>query len=117
MVDDSGPEFRYEMDTSDTMMSPAVRAAALKREKAAAAKLARAAGKIAAAARRAEDEKIRAERSAMIAEESARIDLKVAAARCALGIGSYEPNPTSVCLLIESLTSEMRFRLSAKGFW
>jgi len=110
--------FRYEMDTSDTMMSPAVRAAALKREKAAAAKLARAAGKIAAAAaRRAEDEKIRSERSAMIAEESARIGLKVSAARCALGIGSYEPNPTSVCLLIESLTSKMRFRLSAKGFW
>lgn len=107
------------MDTSDTMMSPAVRAAALKREKAAAAKLARAAGNIAAAAaaRRAEDEKIRSERSAMIAEESARIGLKVSAARCALGIGSYEPNPTSVCLLIESLTSKMRFRLSAKGFW
>jgi hypothetical protein len=105
------------MDTSVTTMSAALRGAVLKREKAAAAKLARAAGKIAAAARRTEDEKIRCERSAMIAEETACIGLKVSAARRALGVGSDEPNPTSVCLLIESLTSEMRFRLSAKGFW
>lgn len=106
----------YEMDSTVTM-SAALRGAALKREKVAAAKAARAAGKIAAVARRAEEDKIRAERSAMIAEETARIGLKVAAVRRALGIGSDEPNPTSVCLLIESLTSEMRFRLAAKGFW
>ncbi len=46
----SNPQFRYEMDTS---VSPAVRAAALKRERAAAAKLARVAGKAAAAEKRA----------------------------------------------------------------
>ena len=87
MVDDSEPDFRYEMDTSVTTMSAALRGAVLKREKAAAARLARADGKVAAAALRA------------------------------LGVGCDEPHPTSVCLLIESLTSEMRFRLAAKGFW
>lgn len=117
MVDDSEPDFRYEMDTSVTTMSAALRGAVLKREKAAAARLARAAGKVAAAALRAEEEKIRGERSAMIAEETVCIGFKVAAARRALGVGCDEPHPTSVCLLIESLTSEMRFRLAAKGFW
>ena len=116
MVDDIEPYFRYEMDTSVTM-SAALRGAVLKREKTAAARLARAAGKVAAATRRVEDEKIRGERRAMIAEETVCIGLKVAAARRALGVGCDEPNPTSVCLLIESLTSEMRFRLAAKGFW
>jgi len=99
--------------TTVKMMS----AASLKREKKAAAVAARSAGKVAAAARRAEEDKIRAERCAIIAEESACIELRVAAARRALGVGCNEPNPTSVCILIESLTSEMRFRLSAKGFW
>ena len=61
-----------------TKMTAAQRGAALKREKNAAAKVARAAGKVAAAARRAEDHTVR---HRAIAEEAAVIDRQIAAAR------------------------------------
>ena len=95
-------------------MSAALLGAALKREKKAAAKVARAAGKVAAAARRAEDQ---TERHRAIAEEAAVIDRQIAAARRALGVGKNEPNPVSICLMVETLTAQMRIRLSEKGFW
>ena len=95
-------------------MSAALRGAALKREKKAAAKVARAAGKVAAAARRAEDQTVR---HRAIAEEAALIDRQIAAARRALGVGKNEPNPVSICLMVETLTTQMRIRLSEKGFW
>ena len=95
-------------------MSPAVRAAALKRQKKAAAVLARAAGKVAAAARRAEDHTAR---NKAIAEETALIDRQIECARRALGVRKNEPNPTAICLLIETLMFQMRVRLSEKGYW
>ena len=95
-------------------MSPALRAAALKREKKAAAVLARAAGKVAAAARRAEDHTAR---DKAVAEETALINRQIECARRALGVGKNEPNPTAICLLIETLTCQMWVRLSEKGYW
>jgi hypothetical protein len=96
-------------------MSAARRGAALKREKKIAAGLARAAGQAAAAARRrAEDQTVR---QRAIAEETAAIDRKIAAARHMLGVRENEPNPTAICLMIETLTAQMRVRLSEKGFW
>lgn len=100
--------------TVTTTMSPALRAAALKREKKAAAVLARAAGKVAAAARRAEDHTAR---NKAVAEETALINRKIECARRALGVGKNEPNPTAICLLIETLTCQMWIRLSEKGYW
>jgi hypothetical protein len=103
-----------EEKATTATMSPAVRAAALKREKKAAAVLARAAGKVAAAARRAEDHTAR---NKAIAEETALIDRQIQCARRALGVGKNEPNPTAICLMIETLTFQMRVRLSEKGYW
>ena len=94
--------------------SAALRGAALKREKKAAAAAARAAGKVAAAARRAEDHTAR---DRAIAEEAALIDRQVECARRALGVRKNEPNPTAICLMIETLTFQMRIRLSEKGYW
>ena len=95
-------------------MSAALRGAALKREKKAAAVAARVAGKVAAAARREEDHTAR---DRAIAEEAALIDRQIADARRALGVRKDDPNPTSICLMIEALTFQMRIRLSQKGFW
>lgn len=106
-----------EMETTKKMMTAAQHGAALKREKKAAATAARAAGKVAAAARRATQEQEQAVRRGVIAEETALIDRRVAAARVALGVAPGDPNPSSICLLIEMLTAEMRIRLSKKGFW
>ena len=102
------------MTKEEMNMSAALRGAALKREKKAAAKVARAAGKVAAAARRAEDQTVR---HRAIAEEAAVIDRQIAAARHMLGVGKNEPNPTAICLMVETLTAQMRVRLSSKGFW
>ena len=102
------------MIMEEKTMSPALRAAALKREKKAAAVLARAAGKVAAAARRAEDHTAR---NKAVAEEAALINRKIECARRALGVGKNEPNPTAICLLIETLTCQMWVRLSEKGYW
>lgn len=99
-------------------MSAARRGAALKREKKIAAGLARAAGQAAAAARRrAEEKEDPTVRKRAIAEETAAIDRQIEAARRALGVSKNEPNPTAICLMIETLTAQMRIRLSEKGFW
>ena len=89
-------------------MSAARRGAALKREKKIAAGLARAAGQAAAARRRAEDHTVR---HRAIAEEAAVIDRQIAAARHMLGVGKNEPNHTAICLMVETLTAQMRVRL------
>ena len=107
-------EEKTTMTMEEKTTSPAVRAAALKRQKKAAAVLARAAGKVAAAARRAEDHTAR---NKAIAEETALIDRQIECARRALGVRKNEPNPTGICLLIETLMFQMRVRLSEKGYW
>lgn len=101
-------------DMNTKSNAAALRGAALKREKKAAAAAARAAGKVAAAARRAEDHTAR---DRAIAEEAALIDRQIECARRALGVRKNEPNPTSICLMIETLTFQMRIRLSEKGYW
>jgi len=103
-------------------MSAARRGAALKREKKLAASVARAAGLARAAAERlAEDEDdddyTTAARYRAVSEETALIDRQISAARRALGLDVDEPNPIAICLMIESLTAQMRIRLSEKGFW
>jgi hypothetical protein len=45
------------------------------------------------------------------------IDREIAAARRALGVRKDDPNPSSICLMIEMLTFQMRIRLSEKGYW
>jgi len=82
-----------------------------------AVKAARAARQVAAADRRATQEREQDVRRSVIAEETALIDRRVAAARLALGVAPGDPNPSSICLMIEMLMSEMRIRLSEKGFW
>ena len=90
--------------TTVTMMSPAVRAAALKREKAAAAKLARAAGKVAAAERRAADEAAWTE---SVSKGREAIEKKIAAVRKAMGVRKNEPNPAAICEMKERMEFEM----------
>jgi len=77
----------------------------------------KAARQVAAADRCATQEQEQDVRRSVIAEETALIDRRVAAARLALGVAPGDPNPSSICLMIEMLMSEMRFRLSEKGFW
>jgi len=79
------------MDT--TTMTPGLRAAALKREKNAAAKSARIAGKIAAADKRALCEAVLSEKLRKGRED---IDKKIQAARKALGLRKNDPNPSSL---------------------
>jgi hypothetical protein len=105
------------METTKNNMSAALRGAALKREKKAAAAAARVAGKVAAAARREEEDQDHTARDRAIAEEAALIDRQIAVARRALGVRKDDPIPTSICLMIEALTFQMRIRLSEKGYW
>jgi hypothetical protein len=119
-TDERTNERTNEMDTTTTTttptknMSAALCGAALKRAKKVAAAAARAAGKVAAAARRTEDHTAR---DKAFAEEAALIDRQIECARRALGVRKNEPNPTSICLMIETLTFQMRIRLSEKGYW
>ena len=93
------------MDTTTVkMMTPASRAAALKREKAAAAKLARAAGKVAAAQRRAADE---AAWTDGVRKGRDAIEKKVQAVRKAMGVRKNEPNPAAICEMKERMDFEM----------
>lgn len=96
------------METTTKTMSPAVRAAALKREKKAAAIAARAAGKAAASERRAFaeaafDELMRAEREAL--------DVKIVAARKGMKVRKNEANPFEIRSMITVWEHEMYFRL------
>jgi hypothetical protein len=100
---------RYEMDTK--MMTPAVRAAALKREKKAAAIAARAAGKAAAAEKRAAFESAWFEGVRNGREE---IEKKVLVARKALGLGKNDPNPSGLCEMKEKWEFEMMSALRKK---
>jgi hypothetical protein len=87
-----------------TTMTPASRAAALKREKAAAAKLARAAGKVAAAERRAAEETAWTDG---VKKGRDAIENKIAAVRKAMGVRKNEPNPAAICEMKERMEFEM----------
>ena len=98
-----------EMETTVVnKMTPAARGAALKREKMAAAKLARAAGKVAAAEKRAADEAAWREGLRKGREE---IEKKIEAARKAMGVRKNEANPSSIREMKEKLDFEMMFAL------
>lgn len=90
--------------------STARAAAKLKREKKAAAVLARAAGKAAAVERRAAEEAAFAE---MAAKERAALEKKIASTRKAMGVRKNEENPASLCRLIGEWESEMMLRMYA----
>ena len=92
-------------------MTPAMRGAALKREKMAAAKLARAAGKVAAAEKRAAIDAAWSEGVRLGLED---IEKKVQAARKALGLGKNDPNPSGVRDMKEKLEFQMKLALRAE---
>ena len=94
--------------TTVTIMSPAARGAALKREKKAAAVLARVAGKAAAAEKRASDEATWME---LMRQGRDEIEKKVQAARKALGVRKNEPNPSGIRDMKEKWDFEMMFAL------
>lgn len=96
------------MDTKTTTMSAASRAAVLKREKIAAAKLARVAGKIAAAEKRAACETAFTEGLRKGREE---IDNKIQSVRNALGVCKNEPNPSSILEMKQRMEFDMMIAL------
>jgi len=97
--------------TTVTTMSPAVRAAALKRERAAAAKLARVAGKVAAAEKRAAVEAAWTDGMRNGCEDIAKT---IAGVRKAMGVRKNEPNPSSIVAMKERLEMEMMIALRKK---
>ena len=88
----------------------ALKARVEKREKKAAAVLARAAGKVAAAEKRAADEAVW--QSALKKGREA-IDKKTAGARKAMGVRKNEANPASICAMISQWEFEMNVELYA----
>lgn len=94
--------------TDTTTMTPAARGAALKREKMAAAKLARAAGKVAAAERRDAQE---TEWTEGLRKGREEIEKKVQAARKAMGVRKNDPNPSGIREMKEKWDFEMMFAL------
>ncbi len=96
------------MEMTTVTVTPAARGAALKREKIAAAKLARAAGKVAAAEKRAAEEAAWNEGLRKGREE---IEKKVQAARKAMGVRKNEPNPSGICNMEENLRFDMMLAL------
>ena len=99
---DQANERMNEMETKT--MSPAARAAALKREKKAAAAAARVAGKVAAAEKRAAAEAAWTEGMRKGCEA---IEKKVQAARKAMGVRKNEPNPSGIRDMKEKWEFEM----------
>jgi uncharacterized membrane protein YkoI len=97
-----------DMETTTTTMTPAARGAALKREKMAAAKLARAAGKVAAAERRDAKE---TEWTEGLRKGREEIEKKVQAARKAMGVRKNDPNPSGIREMKEKWDFEMMFAL------
>ena len=89
----------------------ALKARVEKREKKAAAVLARASGKVAAAEKRAADEA--AWQSALKKGREA-IEKKTAGARKAMGLRKNEANPASICDLISKWEFEMNVELYAE---
>lgn len=89
----------------------ALKARVEKREKKAAAVLARAAGKVAAAEKRASDE---AAWAAAAKKGREAIAKAVAGARKAMGVRKNEPNPASICTLISKWEFELSVDLYAQ---
>lgn len=89
-------------------MTPAARAAALKREKKAAAAAARLAGKVAAAEKRAAAEAAWTEG---LRKGREAIEKKVEAARKAMGVRKNEPNPSGIRDMKEKWEFEMMMAL------
>ena len=88
----------------------ALKARVEKREKKAAAVLARAVGKVAAAKKRAADESVWQE---SVKRCRAVIEQKTASARKAMGVRKNEPNPASICAMISQWEFEMNLELYA----
>jgi hypothetical protein len=89
----------------------ALKARVEKREKKAAAVLARASGKVAAAERRAADQ---AAWDQAVKKGREAIEKKVAAARKAMGVRKNEANPASICTMISKWEFDMSVELYAQ---
>jgi len=103
-------EFCSETEMKKQGMSAALKARVEKREKKAAAVLARAAGKAAAQERRAADQAVWDEAVRKGREE---IEKKIANARKAMGVRKNESNPASIHQMISQWESEMSLSLYA----
>ena len=103
-------EYCSETEMNKQGMSVALKARVEKREKKAAAVLARAAGKAAAEERRAADQAVWDEAVRKGREE---IEKKIAIARKAMGVRKNESNPASIHQMISQWESEMSLALYA----
>ena len=100
----------FNTEKKNKLCIAALKARVEKREKKAAAVLARAAGKVAAAEKRAADEA--AWQSALRKGREA-IEKKTASARKAMGVRKNEANPASICSMISQWEFEMNVELYA----
>lgn len=99
------------METTATVtVSAALRGAALKREKKAAAVLARIAGKAAAAERREAEEAAWLE---IRRQGREKIEKKTGELRKAMGVRKNEANPASICSMISQWECELNLQLYA----
>ena len=100
----------FNVEKKNKLCIAALKARVEKREKKAAALLARAAGKVAASEKRAADEA--AWQSALRKGREA-IEKKTASARKAMGVRKNEANPASICTMISRWEFEMNVELYA----
>lgn len=101
----------FNTEKKNKLCIAAMKARVEKREKKAAAVLARAAGKVAAAEKRAADE---AAWQAAVRKGREVIEKKIASARKAMGVRKNEPNPASICSMISQWEFEMNVELYAE---
>ena len=101
----------FNTEKKNMLCIAAMKARVERREKKAAAVLARTAGKAAAAEKRAADE---AEWQSAVRKGREVIDKKTASARKAMGVRKNEANPASICSMISQWEFEMNVELYAK---
>jgi hypothetical protein len=100
----------FNTEKKNKLCIAALKARVKKREKKAAAVLARAAGKVAAAEKRAADE---AAWQSALRKGREVIEKKTASARKAMGVRKNEANPASICSMISQWEFEMNVELYA----
>ena len=100
----------FNTEKKNKLCIAALKARAEKREKKAAAAVARAAGKVAAAEKRAADE---AAWQSALKKGREVIEKKTASARKAMGVRKNEANPPSICNMISQWEFEMNVELYA----
>jgi hypothetical protein len=101
----------FNTEKKNKLCIAAMKACVERREKKAAAVLARAAGKVAAAEKRASDE---AAWQSAVRKGREVVEKKTASARKAMGVRKNEANPASICTMISQWEFEMNVELYAQ---